>query len=518
MLNQLPPDVLENRIFYYLSGQDLYSLSQLNEQMRDRFSPITVLEKFGLKPNHIWPRLALDFKGEFQKKFQLEEDYAIDPFELAQELLLELASIKWYFPQIYVNSTSFPLLQKYLPNAHHVCVHVIEQDSYDALGNSFLANTVHELFIGAMDTIKEDKIFDILANLGKMTKLKKITLSYELEPKIALALQKYLPGSFIEDLDLENNCMDDEFVSILCTALPDTRIKSLSLHWNMVGDEGVVALAEVLPRTLIENLELGRNQIGREGIRALAQALPLCNIKDLSLTENDMAPEDMDEIFDVIHLSKLEKFFFLDNVSENGVKVLAKNLANSKLKHLTLEIPPELLAEFLKEAANSQLEELGIMGERGDEICDILGENISHVTVKVLNLGHGGITATGFEKFISKLPQSDLESLVISDNPIADQGLKLLGTYLPQTRIKKLMLNRCRFGDEGVLALAKCLKETKLELLEMRCYETTGPAVLEVLNSLGKSMRYLDISWSNTIDRDAAARLAAQYPQMTIRY
>ncbi|KAJ3317498.1 hypothetical protein HDV06_001527 [Boothiomyces sp. JEL0866] len=519
MLSQIPVDVLENRIFYYLGGQDIYNLSVLNQKMRDRLSPIRTLMKFGMKPHSIWPRLQFDFRGEFTKKFRMEDPDALESNSSEIQLLLpELLKIKWVFPEISINSQSFPLIHKYIPKAQIVFVQVIEQDNYVAFGNALCSNIVTELFIGAMDTIKDEQVFHILSNLPKMTKLKKVTQSYELDGNFALAYQRYLPGSCIENLDLENNAIDDSFVHILATVLPETKIKSLSLHWNSITDDGVEALAAVLPHTQIEFLELGRNQIGGDGIKALAKVLARCRIKTLHLTENELSAEDMDELFKVIHLSNLERFIFYDSVTEDGVKMLIENLPKSKLKELTLEIPPNLIGNLLKAASNSPLQELYPRTNQGDEMCNEIFKHVEYLTIEKLNMGYSMMTPVGFQKLLSCLAKTELKVLDVHDNAIGNKGLELLSEYLPHTRIEKLILNRCGFDSEGVLALAKCLKKTKLVHLEMRCYETSGPAVSTFIDSLNSSMRYLDISWSKTIDREACGKVVSKYPHMKIIY
>ncbi|KAJ3251505.1 hypothetical protein HK103_002373 [Boothiomyces macroporosus] len=519
MLNTLPVDIFENNVFYYLKGQDLYNLSLLNRGFRERLNPIRTLGKLGVRPGSMWPNLQLDFSTEYQKKNRFEPPYAllVDSSKV-QESLPELAKIKWGFPEISVNSPSFPQIYRYLPKAGNVSLLVIEQGGYIDLGKSLQSNIVNELMFNSGDKVKGQHVFDILSNLKYMTKLKRISQVYELDRNFALAYQKHLPGSQVEDLELETNCMDDKFVQILAQGLPGTKVKRLSLHWNEIGDIGVEAISAVLPKTQIEVLDLGRNQIEGRGIKALADVLPSCKVKELQLTENSMSPDDMNEIFKIIHLSNLEIFHFYDPVTQEGLELLSKNLPHSKLKRSTLEITPDMIEKFLEAVSRSKLEEFHIRTREGDAVCLQLASNIENLTVRALQLSNAQITAPGLGLLLSQLIKIDLEELDLSDNPIGNDGLKLLSLYLPQTRVKKLKLNRANFTDEGVLALAKCLKETKLEWLEIRCYETSNTAIIELIESLPRRMKYLDARFSRTVDQQAVGRLVLDYPNTTIFY
>ncbi|KAJ3317504.1 hypothetical protein HDV06_001528 [Boothiomyces sp. JEL0866] len=519
MLNKLPADVLENNVFFYLKGQDLYNLYLLNKEMRTRLYPVQILTKLRLRPYEFWPRLCLDFKGEYDRKYRGEPTYAlaIDSREV-QELLPQLSTIQWTFPAMEVNSPSLPHLYKYLPKATAFEVYAMNKDNSNELAICFAQNNITELNVASTEKISEERMEQILSNLSNMTRLGKLQFVCKVNPAFAHSLQKYLPGTNIKELDFQYHMMNDEYLSILASALPDTKIKSLNLYGNFIMDSGVEALAAALPRTVIESIDLGRNQITRSGVNALAEAIPNCKLKSLELTENQIEEEDMDEIFKVIHMSNFESFVFYDDVSNEGQEILINHLPKTKIKDITIGISTELIGDFMKAAANSPLEKLHLRTHDGDQAAITIAENIEYFKLKSINLCYAKMTATGFGKLIQALEKTSLEELDVGDNPVGNKGLKLLAEHLPQTQIKKLILNRCKFSDEGVLALKNCLHKTKLVHLEMRSYDTTGPAVLDFLNALNKSMRYLEISWSKDLDRDACAKMVSKYPHMTILY
>ncbi|KAJ3251504.1 hypothetical protein HK103_002372 [Boothiomyces macroporosus] len=520
MFGQLPVEILENRIFFHLNGRDLFRLSLLDKYMRGRMDAITILLKLRMKPELLWPTLWLNFKTSYKKRGWAEHPYSplsVDSPEI-ESLIPTLSRIQWIFPEIRINSEAFPVFCTTLPQSWNTVLFIIQQDSYTALASSLSCNIVHEMNIHLLDNIDANNTLDILSNLNKLTKLKAISHSYSIKNVSGLAYQKSLPGSFIQTLILERNRISDQFVKEIAAILPDTKIKKLSLKLNQIGDRGAEALFAVLSKTQIKDLDIGNNKIGAMGLNALIEVLPLSKMKNLRLTDNSFAPDDSTPLLKLIHKTEIQKLQYCNDITEEGLLALAANLPKTKLKSLGLNFIPNGFEEFIKSSSKSQLQELLIKTKEGDQICAILGNNMEYLKVKKLEIEKSNITSAEMPKFISGLVKTEIEELNLNDNPIGSDGLVLFAKHLPQTKIKKFCLNRCGYNDEAFLYFASQLKETKLVHLEIQDFGTSGHAVLELMKSLPKSIKFLYVMWCKTLDLKEAAKIAAEYPLATIKY
>ncbi|KAJ3251506.1 hypothetical protein HK103_002374 [Boothiomyces macroporosus] len=515
MLTKLPFHVFENRIFYYLNGQDLYNISMANKELRNRMKPLQTLAKFRVKPLDIWPVLHSSFKGEFPT------DAALSTPELL-EALSEISKIEWTFPVIAVDSPNYPVLYNYLPKANSVHVTVTDKDNTAELSNAFERDMVTHLTIRSENGISAERMDAILSNLNKMSQLVELNILGKASTCPAVSLQIYLPQSNVEFLNIVYSTVNSDDISTLATALPTTKIKELDLHANMVGDAGSLALASVLPKTEIEWLNLSNNQIGIEGIKALAAALPHCKLKTLDLSGNGLFGSRLDEILKVIHLSKLETLEIFDYTDSTTMDLLNKNLPLSNLKSLVLGMESEYIPDFLKAASETKLEDLTIHTSDGDSIAIKIAENIHYFKVRRFALHNASLLLhDAAERFIQSLKETDLEELDLHENPFGNHGLIELGKVLPFTNIKKLIVYACEHSDRGLLEFSKYIKDSKLEHLDVSSDVISGSGVLKFLQNLNPSLRYLRIQHNWNIDKEASLQIAQvvrNYPSVKFDY
>ncbi|KAJ3275192.1 hypothetical protein HDV01_000917 [Terramyces sp. JEL0728] len=513
-LTDLTVDILEFRMFYYLKGMDLSNLSLVNRAMRNRMFPIQIFNKLAIPPDEMWPVLHLNFKGEHKMK-NINEPWSAISIEDAMDIIPHLSTVNWRFQQITVNSTSFSSLYKHIPFAQHVKLHVLDDVCFEELSFALGFNFITEMHFEPVPGITEIDVHYLMCNIESMSKLDKLAIRTPIDLEIAWIISEYLPKSQITVLDLEGCKLDYEHLAIICPSLEKTNVAKLVLSRNPLYAEGIECLATVLRKTRIQELVLDSIEIGGEALLPLSSGLMNSNVRMLSLNDNNLE-DDVYHIFTMLAQTRLEQFRYNSNLGPRSIETLIRNLPRSQLKRAAFGISHEYLQEFLHSTSLSSLEELELT-TNGDYACSTIALNPQHFQFKKFTLTAISISPQPFSAFVSILPNTKLESLVL-EGDIGDAGLAIIAQYLPKTRIRRLVANQCNFGDAGAKALASVLYSTRLLHLEMQSLNTTQEGVAAVLNSLGRSLRFLDISTARIADRDHVRQLTMRYPHMTIKY
>ncbi|KAJ3250780.1 hypothetical protein HK103_003173 [Boothiomyces macroporosus] len=514
-LYNLTADILESKIFYYLSGPDLIQLSQVNRKMRNRMFAIQPLTFLGIHPNQLWPELSINFKDEYKIKNIPEPQNAIS-LEDADELLECLSRVKWRFPKIIVNSTSFPRIYRYLPFCQNITLHVLDDVCFEELSFVLQFNLITELYFEPVPGITEIDVHFLVCNFERMSKLKKLTVRSPFDLEIAWIFSEYLPKSRIEILDLDDSALDYEHLSLICPALEKSRITILSLQRNPLHTEGIEILSCSLRKTLIKELILDGVEMDSESMYTLSIGLMYTKIQKLSLNDIKLDDEDINYIFNVLPQTNIRELLFHDKFGPQSTETLIKNLRHSKIEKAVFQISPDFLEEFLHAASSSLLVDFHLV-TRGDLACSIIAQNQQYFKFSRFCLSTCKITIPAFGAFVSILPQSLVETLELNAD-IGDAGLEILASYLPFTRITKLLVNQCGFGDSGVKCIAHCLQYSKLRHLEMSSFSTTDDGLIYLLERMSTNLRYLNVTLAKIDNRDLVRAFVLKYPHMTIKY
>eukprot|EP00730_Choanoeca_flexa_P018752 TRINITY_DN9137_c0_g1_i4.p1 TRINITY_DN9137_c0_g1~~TRINITY_DN9137_c0_g1_i4.p1 ORF type:complete len:618 (+),score=118.04 TRINITY_DN9137_c0_g1_i4:157-2010(+) len=160
-------------------------------------------------------------------------------------------------------------------------------------------------------------------------------------------------------LSLRANQLDTAACEILTPALRSSECKlvSLDLYNNMIGDDGMTILAEALVHTSLTSLNVGANDIGGRGAAALSEALldPGCLLTDLSIWSNAIDATGAACLADALRSNtKLLKLSLYNNdIDDHGALCFEEALQrNETLLELNLGRNPisKLAVERLKYA------------------------------------------------------------------------------------------------------------------------------------------------------------------------
>jgi Ran GTPase-activating protein (RanGAP) involved in mRNA processing and transport len=248
-----------------------------------------------------------------------------------------------------------------------------------------------------------------------------------------MASLKQLPLTY---LDLSNNKIDPDTIKVL--RLNDlTRLKCLKLDQNCIGDQGIIALSSALNKVRLTELSLAMNNIQSDGIIALSTSLEkhstltnlslpgntinqagakgLCSviinnphIMVLNLSNNKLGPIEAKTLAEGFGLNTSIKTLYLsyNNIGSLGIKDLV----------LALSYHPALCNFHL--AANN-------IGDEGTLSISHLVRNNTILTC--LNIRSNAIGTKGGELLVSALKENKvIKNLDLSLNPLGKTSTPLL--------------------------------------------------------------------------------------------
>lgn len=197
----------------------------------------------------------------------------------------------------------------------------------------------------------------------------------------------------------------------------------------------------------VEHLDIFGASLGDKRLKILIERLQNCkNLKSIDLSMNELTKVSGEAIgkamqngtFENLKILKLDSNFF----EEDGITALAEGLPN--LKNLEeLSISMNTTPDFKKK-----------IGKGIEALSDSLK---SLKNLKILNLWDTGIDTKGIALLSYQLP-SNIEELILSDNPIGYQGITCLSKKLCELlKIKKLSLSNMYIGDNGLKILVDIL-------------------------------------------------------------
>ncbi|KAJ3273685.1 hypothetical protein HDV01_003964 [Terramyces sp. JEL0728] len=476
-IQALPVDTLENRIFAYLDGESLYRLSLTSKALRNRLYPIQNLLDLKIPPSKQFPTLYLNklkltgpllyiitpmnrgnYGQAIENKLMTTEEYQAHfsipdcgPFYVATfnlpdtETTFKLNTIKWKYAAIDLTMEGFVSLNKYLPPAAEIHVHVKNTKVVSEFlkSNTKLVTkmTFHSRIGGSGGPLNipsamtanipnlTSLVFDLHLTLDLMMKLAPLFLNIS-----ELSLHKAAIGPFglevmldyignLKVLNLAGNELDTSSAILLAARLPDLQLHHLDLSNNLIMDKGVQAIANVLPGTTIETLDINFNSGFNDSL-------------------------DISPLFEVIHQTKLTEFVYKTAAPTSVQKVLLRNIQKSSIRKLEMMFALELLPEVFTALANSKVVELVFKMEMDDRSVSLLGSQLNYLPLKSLCLRDCSLTDHQIKLFFSKLGKSTLQKLDISENRISEPGFNAILKYLPCTNIKSLTIGEVGHAEK----------------------------------------------------------------------
>ncbi len=193
----------------------------------------------------------------------------------------------------------------------------------------------------------------------------------------------------------------------------------------------------------------------------------------------------------------------------------AKLFAAEPVTELELHgVDEESIAEVAKAAWLGKITALGVHSGIGDEAFATLVKSKHLGNLVALNVSGNDLSAEGIAAMKNALPS--LQRLVLTNNPIGDEGVAALVAWKHLGNLRTLYLTACEVGDEGCIALATSGKLGALEKLTLANNDGIGDAGITALASAKAipNLRYLELKNLGLKDASGQALADAKFPHM----
>ncbi len=118
------------------------------------------------------------------------------------------------------------------------------------------------------------------------------SLRHRLTPQDLSEMMRKLQYSYVTELDLSYNHLDDADAGIIAAAAKTNRqLSRIRLSHNSIGDSGAMALAQAQREKPALEIDLTHNQIGPTGAQHWAEACVSANKKTIDLTHNNLGDQ-----------------------------------------------------------------------------------------------------------------------------------------------------------------------------------------------------------------------------------
>jgi Ran GTPase-activating protein (RanGAP) involved in mRNA processing and transport len=258
--------------------------------------------------------------------------------------------------------------------------------------------------------------------------------------------------SSVQELILEETCLDDECVSCLCPGLAgNTSLRKLVLRGNSLSSGSCSFLEKALNRhPSCQFLDVSENGLGDVGANALCSLLRLnAVLQELQVESTGLTDEGMEVLSAGIEQNHTLRSVSMgqNDMRPRGARAVARAIAgNICLKELDLSscgIADDSLSELIYGLTrNRTIEHLGLaFNEVGNDGVQTLGRALPGFNLKVLDLSFNNFDATGMEQLVRGLSRNYLLHDLIVLNSGTKNGtqsdprlLELLSHYLSLNR------------------------------------------------------------------------------------
>jgi len=203
-------------------------------------------------------------------------------------------------------------------------------------------------------------------------------------------------------------------------------LTALKLDGNDIDEEGATLLSEILNTTNARMLDLKWNLIGLLGVQSLGTALSTnTTLTSVNLEGNEITEEGAVAMAESLSSNTTLRIFEIkdNSIGDEGVSALSKGLGKTGLIHL-----------------------------------DVTSNNITSAGAEQL-AQHFLSVADG---------PSTLETIIINNNPIGDQGATSIAKALVgNNSLKSLQLRNCSIDEDGILALIGTLTNEQHTVTEV---------------------------------------------------
>jgi uncharacterized protein (TIGR02996 family) len=283
-----------------------------------------------------------------------------------------------------------------------------------------------------------------------------------------------VPGlASLRELSLSGHRVTDEGARVLA-ASPLRKLRDLNLWWNWMSADGWKLLVNSPVVDTVEELNLSSHESeerqraghaypGDRGAAVLAAASRLARVRILKLEHCRIARAGLAELATSAHLAAVEELNFSSHEwKAETLKALVGGNPFPKLRKLHLGIN-KLGNAAMKLFAQSP-------------VC-------AHLTE--LHLGFNRIDHAALAAFLAAPDLSWLEDLNLMDNPLGDDGIKLLARCEKLTGLRRLCLCGCRFTATAADALLAAPWLDQLTDLDLSDTKLRKPTQARIQKRLG---------------------------------
>jgi len=334
----------------------------------------------------------------------------------------------------------------------------------------------------------------------------------------------------IHNLALSSCSLQDEGLSLICSAIKDRNLRTLILSYNSISDYVAVDVAcVIMAKNCIEVIQMRKCLLGSSGIQTLLSALGKVNsLKSIDLSNNQMSNESLD-ITDIIvanaHLEDLDfshcglctiksrtKPTNLNVINFDGNHMFTLTALNIKnffsqsaclftlsLSNCTLNetVLMKLMTKIKNSLKHLDLSFNVISDKAADSVADVIHKS---TCLEHLNLSNCKLLEKGLSVVLNAVKKaSALKYLNLKANRVSNLLADEIAALITDNKIlDHLSLSNCGIQEKGFLKIADSLLSTTLIHLDVSSNVITNNIAVKLTRSkifLSKSqLKYLDVS------------------------
>lgn len=226
-------------------------------------------------------------------------------------------------------------------------------------------------------------------------------------------------------------------------------------------------------------LTINGSYLGTPLARELAGAEHLAGLKSLHLTSNKFDDESIQYLAGSPLLSRLEDLDLgnHDRMGETSAQILAASPHLSTLRKLELancRLGPVGAEAVAASERFPNLQRLGLAkNDIGIARLQTLTRTNGFLRVPVLDLADNKLSAAGLQVILNRYPfpvdaaANRLRDLDLSNNPLGDDGMRVLAACRHLANLRILRLVNCGISDEGVRILTSSLHLDNLVVIDL---------------------------------------------------
>jgi uncharacterized protein (TIGR02996 family) len=278
-----------------------------------------------------------------------------------------------------------------------------------------------------------------------------------------------------------------------------SRLRTLRLAFRKLGAAAAVVLASAPKWTALTRLDLTCNPLGDDGVRALAASTALERLERLELSLTDFGHSGFQALLDSPHLPQLHQ---LDLSPGLGIdhEALGRSRLLRRLTHLALErtgLDGEGLRRLALLSGPGRLTTLNL-GENQFNVAALAAlaaYPLGH-SLRVLNLRHCGIDRDQLRALLAPQAFPYLDDLDLGDNPLGDEGVRLLARWPRLAQLRRLELRGTQMTAAGLRHLLAAVEDGRLRYLGL-AHNLIGDDGLSALAGARGLRRLTELSAGN---------------------